>query len=83
MKDNLRLCKVGNDIGYFHTWEHYSEPIPASPFVGGAPSGVFSKVFGIVEFENVVRRVDPTDIVFNDEKNTFLNGVNKPLTREN
>lgn len=29
-----RLCKVGDEYGYFHTWEHYSKPLPQSPFVG-------------------------------------------------
>lgn len=62
-----RLCKVGDKFGYFHTWEHYSKPLEASPLVGGAPAGVFSKVFGIVEFPDGVKRVDPTDIHFCDE----------------
>ncbi len=67
-----RLCKVGNSIGYFHTWEHYSKPLEASPLVGGAPAGVFSKVFGIVEFPDEIRRVDPTDIHFCDDENETL-----------
>lgn len=41
--------------------------------IGGAPAGVFSKIFGIVEFKNGVRRVDPTDIHFCDEDNDVLN----------
>lgn len=45
-----RLCQVGEKLGYFHTWEHYSKPLEASPMIGGAPAGVFSKMFGIVEF---------------------------------
>lgn len=34
-----RLCKVGEKLGYFHTWEHYSKPLPASPLIGGEPQG--------------------------------------------
>lgn len=45
-----RLCKVEGKLGYFHTWEHYSRPVEASPLVGGAPAGIVSRVFGIVEF---------------------------------
>ena len=26
-----RLCIVHDEVGYFHMWEHYSKPIPASP----------------------------------------------------
>ena len=59
-----RLCEVDGKYGYFHTWEHYSKPLPASPLVGGEPAGVFGKVFGIVEFSDGVRRVDPTEIKF-------------------
>ena len=62
-----RLCVVHDEVGYFHMWEHYSRPIPASPLVGGEPAGVLSQIFGIVEFKNGVRRVDPGDIVFRDE----------------
>ena len=67
-----RLCTVKGESGYFHTWEHYSKPLPASPLVGGEPAGVFSQVFGIVEFKDGVRRVDPTTIVFCDEENAAL-----------
>lgn len=67
-----RLCEVKDKMGYFHTWEHYSKPLEASPLMGGAPAGVFSKVFGIVEFSDGVRRVDPSDIIFCDEENAML-----------
>lgn len=72
-----RLCKVGDEIGYFHIWEFYSEPLSASPMIGGAPAGVFSKMFGIVEFADGVRRVDPTNICFCDEMNDTLRERNK------
>lgn len=67
-----RLCKVSGEYGYFHAWEHYSKPLPESPFVGGEPAGIFSQVFGIVEFKDCVRRVDPTSIKFIDNDNIFL-----------
>lgn len=46
---------------------------PASPLVGGEPAGLFSQIFGIVEFKDGVRRVDPTAIIFCDEENAMLN----------
>lgn len=77
IKQERRLCTVRGDHGYFHTWEHYSKPLPASPLIGGEPAGVFSKIFGIVEFEDGVKRVDPTDIKFCDEENAMLSWFNK------
>jgi hypothetical protein len=73
-----RLCRANGKLGYFHTWENYSRPIEANPFVGGAPAGVFSKIFGIVEFSGgSVSRVDPSDIVFCDEENEVLTSMEK------
>ena len=63
IKEERRLCTVKGETGYFHTWENYSKPLAA---------GVFSKIFGIVEFEDGVRRVDPTKIKFCDEENEML-----------
>lgn len=71
-ESNLRLCEVNGKLGYFHTWEHYSKPIEASPLVGGAPAGVISLVFGIVEFSDGVKRVYPYEIKFRDEINQKL-----------
>lgn len=76
-----RLCTVKGESGYFHTWEHYSKPLPASPLVGGEPAGVFSQVFGIVEFKDGIRRVDPTTIVFRDEENDFLNKIDEEMRK--
>ena len=70
-----RGCMVNDELGLFHCWEHYSKPLPESPLVGGEPAGVFSHVFGIVEFADGVRRVDPTDIRFCDEQNQFLSDM--------
>lgn len=64
-------------VGHFHTWEQYSKPVPASPLVGGEPAGVYSIVHGIVEFEDGVRRVDPTKIKFCDEEHEMLSVFNK------
>ena len=50
----------------------HRKDMPASPLVGGEPAGVFSQVFGIVEFKDGIRRVDPTTIVFRDEENAAL-----------
>ena len=77
IKQEIRLCKVKGRYGHFHTWEHYSEPVAESPFVGGAPAGVISQVFGIVEFEVGVQRVQPYEIKFLDEKSDFLHFLNE------
>lgn len=81
-KNELRLCMVDGKAGYFHTWEHYSKPIEASPLIGGAPAGVFSIVFGIVEFSDGVKRIDPSYIKFCDDENQFLHTLNKQAGRE-
>ena len=72
-----RLCNVNGKIGYFHRWEDYSRPLDASPLIGGAPAGIFSMTYGIVEFPDRVQRVDPTQIVFCDEQNQTLWALNK------
>ena len=72
-----RLCTVDGELGYFHCWEHFSQPIGASPFVGGAPAGVVSKVYGIVEFADGIRHVEPSTIKFCDEANAYLVEMNK------
>ena len=77
IRQETRLCKVNGRHGYFHTWEHYSKPVEASPLVGGAPAGVISQVFGIVEFEDGVHRVQPYDIKFLDEEKEFLHILNE------
>lgn len=77
IKQERRLCTVNGETGYFHTWEHYSKPLEASPMIGGHPGGVFSKIFGIVEFEDGIRRVDPNEIKFCDEENDMLKLYNE------
>lgn len=82
IRQETRLCTVRGELGYFHCWEHYSKPLEASPLMGGAPAGVFSKVFGIVEFADRVARVDPTDIKFCDDENAMLNQMAKHMKGE-
>ena len=76
-KFERRLCKVKDELGYFHCWEHYSEPVPAGLTIGSPPAGVISYVKGIVEFEDGVRCVDPTEIEFCDEEHATLCALNK------
>lgn len=82
IKPEIRLCKVNlgashDELGFFHCWEHFSQPVGASPFVGGEPAGVISKVYGIVEFADGVRHVEPSTIKFCDENNAYLVEMNK------
>lgn len=69
---NLRGCTVDGRPGYFHIWEQYSTPVEASPLIGGPPAGVYSQVFGIVEFSDEVCRVEPYKIKFMDEESATL-----------
>lgn len=69
---HTRECEVNGELGYFHTWEHWSRPVESSPLIGGAPAGVISKVFGIVEFKDGIRRVNPEDIKFCDDDHDQL-----------
>lgn len=68
-----RLCEVKGETGYFHCWEQFSRPISESILRNGPPGGVFSKIFGIVEFTDRVERVEVENIKFVDEDNDFLN----------
>ena len=77
IRHELRLCKVNNQLGYFHCWEHYSNPVPAGLTIGSPPAGVISYVSGIVEFDDGIRRVDPIDIKFCDEEHEALSVWNK------
>ena len=82
IKPEISLCKVNlgasyDELGFFHCWEHFSQPVGASPFVGGEPAGVISKVYGIVEFADGVRHVEPSTIKFCDENNAYLQEMKK------
>ena len=72
IKWETRACTVKGKPGYFHTWEQYSQPVGASPMIGGPTAGVISKLFGIVEFAHGIERVEPTLIQFCDEENANL-----------
>lgn len=67
-----RLCEVKGELGYFHLWEQWSNVVDASPLRGGHPGGQIGQVYGIVEFKDSVRRVDPSAIRFCDEENASL-----------
>ena len=71
-KQQTRSCMVDGRPGEFHLWEQYSEPIGASAMVGGHPAGVVSRVYGIVEFSDGVKRIDPCYIEFADEDHDSL-----------
>lgn len=74
---DLRLCKVNDEIGYFHCWEQFSKPVPADTVRGGAPAGILSLMLGIVEFKDGIGRINPEEIHFCDEKNAMLYNLNK------
>ena len=66
------LRVTSTKLGYFHRWEQWSNVVDASPLRGGHPGGQNGQVFGIVEFEDGVRRVGPSSIKFCDEENAIL-----------
>ena len=72
-----RFCEVKDELGYFHLWEQWSNVVDASPLRGGHPGGQIGQVYGIVEFRDGVRRVDPSSIKFCDEKNAVLCEMSK------
>lgn len=72
VEKELRLCIVNEEIGYFHCWEQYADVISPGLTIGSHPGGQFSKLFGIVEFEDRIERVDPSKIRFVDEKHDVL-----------
>ncbi len=62
-----RKCRLMNSdtVAKFIDWEHYSMPLEASPLVGGAPAGVFSRIYAVVELEDgQVVRTDADNIIF-------------------
>lgn len=73
----LRLCKVNEEFGYFHCWEQYADVMAPGLTVGSHPGGQYYRVFGIVEFNDGIERVDPEKIKFVDEFNASLVAMNK------
>lgn len=72
-----RLCKVKGELGYFHLWEQWSNVVGESALRGGHPGGQVGQVYGIVEFADGVRRVDPVNIIFCDEASAMLSEMAK------
>lgn len=81
IKWETRLCEVNGELGYFHCWEHWSNVVDASPLRGGHPGGQIGQVYGIVEFSDGVRRVEPSSIQFRDEVNDALKMMNENLKK--
>ena len=82
IKNELRLCKVGEELGYFHCWEQYGDVIfPGLP-AGSNPGGQYSRVFGIVELDDRVMRIEPSKIKFVDEVHNFLSAYPKTNDRK-
>ena len=77
IKKELRLCKVGETLGYFHCWEQYCDIISPGIAVGSHPGGQYSRVFGIVEFDDRVTRIEPSKIKFIDEVHDYLHECSK------
>ena len=80
IKKGLRLCKVGKELGYFHCWEQYGDVISPGLMVGSHPGGQYSRVFGIIEFDDRIERVDPPEIQFVDENHNFLHEYSEMIT---
>lgn len=40
IKWETRLCEIDEELGYFHTWEQWSNVVDASPLRGSHPGGV-------------------------------------------
>lgn len=72
VKKERRLCKVGEEFGYFHCWEQYADVISPGLMVGSNPGGQYSRVFGIVEFDDRVTHIEPSKIKFVDEVHDVL-----------
>ena len=80
IEKELRLCKVGEEFGYFHCWEQYGDVIFPGLTVGSNPGGQYSRVFGIVEFNDRVMRIEPSKIKFIDEAHDYLHEYSKMIT---
>ena len=81
-KQATRSCMVDGRPGNFHLWEQFSTVVPPSPMVGGPPGGTVSSVYGIVEFSDGVKRVDPINIKFTDEDHIYLSEYEKWLSEK-
>lgn len=77
-----RGCTVDGRPGYFHCWEHWMNVVGESALRGGHPAGQVGQVYGIVEFSDGVKRVDPVKIQFTDEENSLLDMIEKQMKGE-
>lgn len=73
----LRLCKVGDELGYFHAWEQTSSVLEPSMLRGGHPGGTVVQMYALVEFADGVKRVQPYEVKFVDEQNDILKMLNQ------
>ena len=84
VQKGLRLCVVDDEYGWFHCWENYAEVIEPGIMIGSSPGGQFSRVYGIVEFNNGTERILPGKIKFVDDINSVLVGIqNETRNSEN
>ena len=68
--------KLNGEYGIFHLWEEqYTRPI--SDELSFISTGIGSQVFGIVEFADCVKRVQPDKIIFCDEQSDYLAQLNE------
>ena len=79
---HTRRCSVNGEYGNFHVWEQWSEPVGERPLVGGPPAGAAAGVYGIVEFPDGIRRVDPASIKFVDQEHANLTGLCNALKKK-
>ena len=77
VKKELRLCKVDEELGYFHCWEQYGDVIAPGLAVGSHPGGQYLRIFGIIEFDDRIERVDPSKVQFVDEVHDFLHCIQR------
>ena len=83
VKKELRLCKVDEELGYFHCWEQYADVISPGLAVGSHPGGQYSRIFGIIEFDDRIERVDPSKVQFVDETHNFLHIMTEDISHAN
>lgn len=60
----MHPCEVDGRTGYFHCWGQYSDAIAPGLNICSYPGCQFYRVFGIVEFDGKIERVEPTKIMF-------------------
>ena len=82
LEHERRLCEVDDRVGYFHCWEQYADVLMPGLTAGSSPGGQYSRIFGIVEFEDGVERVEPSHIKFVDEENSMLHCFNRKESNE-